>query len=361
MLNTAYPAVADELDLTMLSLRDLTRGAIVHRNGRRHRLADPRQDLLGGLRTAIDPLLPAKDKALLVAEVARVSAGDGHRLAEQPDRTANDSLRARGFSDAAIDGFFRPFFSGVFLEPELSTSARFLDLMLRMFVRGRSTVPARGMVEIPRQIAADLPSSALHLETPALALTATSVRTAAGEIGARAVVCATDATTAAGLVPGCPDVRWHSVTTLYHLAPTDPLGEPTLLLDADADADAGPGRVTNTVVMTAASPAYGPADGRALVSTSVLGTDASEPAVRARLATLYGTPTDAWEHLRTYVVSNALPAMPAPHDMARDVRMGGLYVAGDHRDTSSIQGALVSGRRVAEAVLADLAVTTAPT
>ena len=31
-----------------------------------------------------------------------------------------------------------------------------------------------------------------------------------------------------------------------------------------------------------------------------------------------------------------------------------VYVAGDHRDTSSIQGALVSGRRVAEAVLADL-------
>jgi predicted NAD/FAD-dependent oxidoreductase len=36
------------------------------------------------------------------------------------------------------------------------------------------------------------------------------------------------------------------------------------------------------------------------------------------------------------------------------VRIGGLYVCGDHRDTASIQGALVSGARAAHAVLADL-------
>jgi hypothetical protein len=35
---------------------------------------------------------------------------------------------------------------------------------------------------------------------------------------------------------------------------------------------------------------------------------------------------------------------------------GPLYVAGDHRDTSSIQGALVSGRRAGRAVAADLGV-----
>jgi len=34
-----------------------------------------------------------------------------------------------------------------------------------------------------------------------------------------------------------------------------------------------------------------------------------------------------------------------------------LFVAGDHRDTASIQGALVSGRRAATAVLTGMAVT----
>ena len=47
--------------------------------------------------------------------------------------------------------------------------------------------------------------------------------------------------------------------------------------------------------------------------------------------------------------------MPPPHDFRRPVRLApGLYVAGDHRDSGSIQGALVSGRRAADAVLADL-------
>jgi predicted NAD/FAD-dependent oxidoreductase len=38
------------------------------------------------------------------------------------------------------------------------------------------------------------------------------------------------------------------------------------------------------------------------------------------------------------------------------VRHGDVFVCGDHRDTSSIQGALVSGERAAVAVLDDLGV-----
>jgi predicted NAD/FAD-dependent oxidoreductase len=54
--------------------------------------------------------------------------------------------------------------------------------------------------------------------------------------------------------------------------------------------------------------------------------------------------------------------MVAPHPLRRRVRLErGLYVCGDHRDTSSIQGALVSGRRAAAEVLADLRAPACPT
>ena len=44
-----------------------------------------------------------------------------------------------------------------------------------------------------------------------------------------------------------------------------------------------------------------------------------------------------------------------PRTVRRDVDLGeNLFVAGDHRDTPSTQGALVSGRRAAQAVLARL-------
>ena len=50
--------------------------------------------------------------------------------------------------------------------------------------------------------------------------------------------------------------------------------------------------------------------------------------------------------------------MPPPHDVRRPVRLlSGLYVCGDHRDTSTVQGALFSGRRAARAVLQDFGAT----
>jgi hypothetical protein len=135
--------------------------------------------------------------------------------------------------------------------------------------------------------------------------------------------------------------------------PEPPIREPILLLDADE-----PDLVANTTVISQCAPSYAPA-GRALVETSVVGSRRDDPdlesAVRERIAILYdGTAAD-FEHLATYRIDDALPAMPVPLTLRRPVRLGdGMYVAGDHRDTSSIQGALVSGRRAATAVLTDL-------
>jgi predicted NAD/FAD-dependent oxidoreductase len=79
--------------------------------------------------------------------------------------------------------------------------------------------------------------------------------------------------------------------------------------------------------------------------------------VLAHLAELYGTSTDAWELLSVRHDPYAVPAMPAPHDLRRPVRvLHGLYVCGDHRDTSTVQGALLSGRRAAYEVMRDFGV-----
>ena len=114
------------------------------------------------------------------------------------------------------------------------------------------------------------------------------------------------------------------------------------------------------MVLTHAAPDYAP-PGSALVSASALGVrkaPADENAVRDHLAWLYGVPTKHWELIASYPIPYALPAMPVPFALQRPVRTArGVYVAGDHRDTSSIQGALVSGRRAAQALLKDLGIT----
>ena len=157
---------------------------------------------------------------------------------------------------------------------------------------------------------------------------------------------ATGAAEAAALLPGLSVPATRTVTTFYHAAPSAPLAEPVLLVDTER-------KILNTVVLTEVTPAYS-ADGRALVSTSVLG-DASgrEPDVRARLAEMYGTGPSGWEHLATYPVYGALPAMPAPHPLSRPTRVAPRrYVCGDHRATGSVQGAMASGTRAAREFLA---------
>ena len=263
-----------------------------------------------------------------------------------PETTTYEALRRRGLSDTVIDRFLRPFLAGVFLEDELSTSSRFFDLVWRSFARGRVCVPAGGMRRIPQQLAERLPVGTVQPwrdRAVGGAGSVTPTRAPCGPLdhrrhrpGDRSGPAA-DATAA----------PMHAVTTVYHAAPEPPVAEPTLVLDGERR-----GPVVNTVVLTNAAPSYSP-DSRALVSTSVLGTDPpSEAALRRELERLYGVSTSDWATVATVRVPAALPAAPPPLRLRQPVDLGdGLYVAGDDRDTPSIQGAMVSGRRAATAVL----------
>jgi len=67
----------------------------------------------------------------------------------------------------------------------------------------------------------------------------------------------------------------------------------------------------------------------------------------------FGNEVDAWKHLRTYKIINALPnQIPPLADVSSkpmQVRKG-LYQCGDYGGIASIQTALQSGRLVGEAL-----------
>jgi hypothetical protein len=114
--------------------------------------------------------------------------------------------------------------------------------------------------------------------------------------------------------------------------------------------------VVNSVALSAVAPAYAPPGRHLVQATSLLPDAAAEPEVRRHLADLHGIPTDGWSLVTRHDVPHALPAQPPPTDVRRPVDLGGgLFVAGDHRDTGSLQGALASGTRTARAVETHLA------
>jgi phytoene dehydrogenase-like protein len=352
VLNTSYPALRAAADLDALDLRGFTPAAAVRDADGLHVYGDPRRRPALTPRMALDPLVPLRDKAALGAWTARILAAGPRRVVAHGGRSAAADLAAAGVRGPVVDRVLRPFLSGVLGEGELATSAAYVRLVWRAFAIGTIAVPAAGMGAIPAQLAAGLPDGVLRLGRRVEAVRAGAVRVDGDELSARAVVVATDPVTASALLPGVAAPRMYALTTLYFVAPAPPAHQPTLHLDGTG------GPLANTVVLTEAAPGYSP-DHRALVSSSFLGTAdrVPETVVRRELGRLYGVATDGWEHLHTAEIPRALPALPAASPLRRDVVLGdGVFVAGDHRDTPSQQGALVSGRRAAQAVLAHLGV-----
>jgi hypothetical protein len=115
----------------------------------------------------------------------------------------------------------------------------------------------------------------------------------------------------------------------------------------------------NTAAITAAAPSYAPL-GRHLVEATCLldrpDGDASEGDVLRHIGQIDGCNTTGCLTVIRHRIPLALPAMAPPlHSRMAVSRGDGVFVCGDHRDTASIQGALVWGNRAAEAVHTALA------
>ncbi|MEV4541338.1 NAD(P)/FAD-dependent oxidoreductase [Micromonospora echinaurantiaca] len=351
VLNTAYPRLGALLDVDRLRLGHFTPGVLVRKGDALHRLVNPLREPTAGPRTALAGIGSPLDRLRFAALAAGCATLPPGRLLAAPETTTEAALRRAGLSDAIVEELLRPFLSGVFIDRELETSSRVFAMVLRSFARGRIGLPAEGMAALPRAVADPLPADLIELDAPVSQVAPGRVRTQAGDIGCRAVMVAVDPPAATTLLPDLPPVRMHSYTTYYHSTTEPPLTEPILLVDGDRRE-----LIANTVVVSNAAPTYAPA-GRHLVATSVVGPTAPpEPAVRLELARLYGRSTADWTHLTTVSIPAALPAAPPPQGRLRKpVALGdGLFVAGDHRDSPSIQGALTSGWRAAGAVLARL-------
>jgi hypothetical protein len=167
-------------------------------------------------------------------------------------------------------------------------------------------------------------------------------------VDAAAVVIAIDAADAARLTGGEVEDPGHSrVTTRWFAAPEPPVHRPAIVLGEHA-------AINNLAVMSQVSERYS-TDGRALIAASTPGDRVSDEDVIRALKEWYGSMTDEWEPIRTDRIERAQPVQPVGREPDQAVRLAsGLFVAGDHRQHASINGALLSGRRAGEAVAARL-------
>ena len=351
VLNTAYPRLPALVDIDALDMRYFTPGVLVRRGGELHRLENPLRDPMTAAQTLTSGVGTLGDRLKFAALATRCATVPAARLLDAPETTTQEMLRRAGLSHRMIEEVLRPFLSGVFGDRSLETSSHVFSMVLRSFARGRIGVPAAGMAALPAAIAGPLPYPQLLIGARTLSIGPGMVVTDSGEIHCRAVVVATDPITAATLLPQLLAPDMHGLTTFYFGADHAPIDEPTLLLDGDRREI-----IANTVVISNAAPEYAP-PGKSLIAASVVGvsapSSASEAVMRVELSRIYGAPTDDWELIHVVALPQALPSARVPQaNLRKPVDLGeGLFVAGDHRDSPSIQGAMAGGWRTAGAVL----------
>ncbi|GAC1654080.1 MAG: NAD(P)/FAD-dependent oxidoreductase [Acidobacteriaceae bacterium] len=360
ILLTAYPECRRSFDYASLNLRRFKPGALVWFNGRFHRLIDPLRHPLEAIFSTVDPFLSIPDKLRVAKLVAYTRANTIEQIFAAPESSTLQRLNDLNFSTDIIERFFRPFFSGVFLEAELATSSRLFEFYFKMFSAGAAAVPALGMAELSNQLAQGLNVRYNEPVAEVISGDPTRVRLDSGEIlEAEQLVIATNDTlrnTPSGdrvslgeHYPG--GSVWNGTACFHYSADRAPLREPILMLNGEGPA-AGP--VNNCVVMSNVAPELAPA-GKHLITASLVGVFDNdeltrlEPRVRQHLRKWFGIEVTTWELLRAYNIPYALPFQPHV-DVTVPLRAG-IVLAGDRCQSGSLNGALKSGRQAAEALL----------
>jgi phytoene dehydrogenase-like protein len=353
VLLTAYPEARHCLDYPALRLRNFEAGALVRFAGRFHHVADPSREPLAALETLLAPIGSILDEVRTGALAARLAYTPLANILAEPESSTLAYLRHSGMSYDIINRFYRPFFGGIFLEDALDTSSRKFEFTFHMLTKGHAALPAQGMEAIPRQLAAKLPAESIRLNTRVATINTNKVTLTSGEVlDTKAVVIATDLSTADRLLGRTVQRTFGKTSCFYFSADSTPELKPVLILNGE-----GKGAINNMCVPSNIQAGYAP-PGKALVSVSTVGNhfEASEADVRAQLQQWFGNQVQIWKMIGRYDIPEAIP-MQSPRQggiVIRRSKMGdGLYVAGDWCDVASSNGALASGRRAAFAIAED--------
>jgi phytoene dehydrogenase-like protein len=356
VLLTAYPEAKRTLDYARLELKSFAPGAISWYAGRMNKFVDPWRTP-GVWKEALRSEFGTLGDKLRIAKLRnRLRGSSIEEIFARADRSTKEALESAHFSEQMIHRFFRPFLGGILLDGDLKSSSRMYEFVFKMIAEGEAALPSRGMGTIPAQLAEKFPADAIRLNARVEELHENELKLADGELlRARAIVVAADGPSAARLI-GEVEPASRSVTCFYYAADEPPMSEPLLVLNGD-----GAGPVNNSAVISNVAPSYAP-KGKHLISATVLGTHKLTEVqlsgfIIAQMKNWYGKVASTWKMLRGYYLTHAQPqqypgALEPPQ---RPVRVRpGVYVCGDHRDNASIHGAMSSGRRAGEAVLADL-------
>ncbi|MDC0463856.1 FAD-dependent oxidoreductase [Flavobacteriaceae bacterium] len=356
VLLTAYPAAQKYLDYKALELQKFLPGASIFLNNGQKLIGDPLRSPSLLFSTLFSGIGTLSDKIRILKLNLYLKKKSLTTIFAENEQTTHSYLTNLGFSEDIITNFFKPFFSGIFLETKLETSSRMFEFVYKMFGEGHATLPKSGIEAIPKQLLENLKTTILKYNTKVETLKETEITLNDGTyLKSDYTIIATEASE---LVSNLKNqyTAWKSCVTLYFETDVRVIAKKLIGLISK------PGTLVNNIFYNSSLDArIKPAN--ELLSVTVIDTQSLShevliKAVKEELQSYCGITTT--KLIKLYHIPRALPRLDnLKYDMMpSETRLSNsLFLAGDTQLNGSLNAAMISGERAALGVIEAVSAT----
>lgn len=353
VLLSAYPAAKKYLDYKALELQEFLPGAVIFKDGKQQTIGDAFRKPSLLFSTLFSSVGSLKDKLKILQLNATLKKKELSAIFSEDEKTTLHYLKDFGFSDKIIEGFFIPFFSGIFLEENLETSSRMFEYVYKMFGDGLAVIPKKGIQAIPNQLKENLQNTTFLFNTKVKEVLNNSlVLEDATTITSHITIIATEATTLIGNLKN-QETQWKSCDTLYFETEKRAIKKPIIGLIADKNA-----LVNNIFYHTSVQTET--KGNKELLSVTVVKKHAfneKELVEKVTKELAEFCTIKVHRFIKRYQIKKALPKLTnLQYEMSSTETKikSTLFLAGDQLLNGSLNAAMLSGERAAMGVIGAL-------
>jgi len=236
VLLSSYPAAQKYLDYEKLELQELLPGATIFKDEKQQTIGDPLRNLSLLFPTLLASVGNFSDKTKILKLNAVLKKKNISNIFKEDEKTTLQYLKDFGFSEAIINDFFKPFFTGIFLENKLDTSSRMFEFVYKMFGDGLAVLPKNGIQAIPNQLKHNLKNTTFIFNSSVKnVLDNKIILKDNSEIKTHITIIATEASHLISNLKN-QETEWKSCHTLYFETNKRVIQKPLIGLVTDKDA-----------------------------------------------------------------------------------------------------------------------------
>jgi len=352
VLLDAYPMAKEHLDYEALNLQKFIPGAVIYKNGKSVSIGDPLRDLSLLFSTMTAGIGSLGDKLKILKLNSKLKKKSLDDIFSSEETTTYHYLKEIGFSEKMISSFFKPFFAGIFLEPDLKTSSRMFEFVYKMFGKGMATLPKAGIQAIPNQLKAQLEHTEFIFNTRVLEVNDDQLLLEdEKKLDTHFTIIATEASPLVSNLNTQFD--WKSCDNLYFTCDKRYIDKAIIGLISDEGA-----LINNICFNNNLNPEVA-GDKELLSVTVVKEHDLSEDMLIALVKSELSTYCNIKEakFLKRYRIPNALPDLSQLQNdcSATETQLKPtIFLAGDQMLNASLNAAMISGERAAQGLILTL-------